>query len=391
MGHARSAEEVPFPVNEGAYAYRLLSELYYFKNKVMLSFYAGAKAVNLAETAGERHPVLARTYANAYVGLSTTGRNWAARIYKRLALTTSEKVNKSYVTAPVLVRLGMYDVVRGQWTSARSLIEQSITLYDKMNDKRGWNEAQYLLGFLTYIKGDFGNGADRFDDLAISAQLIGNTDHRVVGLSGYAMNLLALGKTRLAVVQLEQAKPLWEHPHLEPAALLYSQSVYALAAARQGEIERAISVAANALEQLDSAFHPSVMASPFGALLLAQVYVELAKDNDAAAPVDEALERILVALNRLGKTFAVVAPYLELYKGHAAHFAGRDSRARRHWQTALNIGREMAIPYVEGMAHFTLFQQAEIDSSDWNTHRAGASRIFEELSAEYYLEQLKKR
>ena len=381
------AENLAF-ATEAAHIYRMLAEVAYLLNDQSLAHWAGALALNLGESVGERHPDLARAYANAFIGMSQQRRDGVARIYKRLALSTIEKQNRDTIKAPVLLKLGTYDMVKGQWMSAEGFIERAATLFDKVGDKRGWEDTQYMIGFLSYFKGEFWRGAEVFDGLALSAQRINHTDHRVVGLTGYALHLLALDKLRLATSQMQQAKPLWTHEYVQPVTRFFSQSVFALVTLRSGHYPNARTAADEALALLQDDFRPLAHGVLFGVLALAEVYLTLWELKQSADNLAPALDQLHAALHRLAKHYPAAQPYQLLYDGHHAWIQGKSARAHQLWHKAHKASNKLALPYAEAIAHYNIAIHSD-NAATRTAHLAQAQTLFESLKAAYYLDRIK--
>ncbi|MCI0713978.1 MAG: AAA family ATPase [Chloroflexi bacterium] len=383
--HLGSADNVPF-ASEAAFSYRLLAEVAYFEGETRLGIYSALNAVNSAEAASERHPELARAYANIYAASQRLNRPAIARIYKRLALHTAESMNKPYISAPVMTRMGLYDIIKAQWLSAQGFLEKAATLYDQVGDKRGWNDAQLLLGFISYFKADFWQGADTFDALALNAQKINNADHRVRGLVGYAMHLLALNKTRLAMSQIQQARPLWDSELVLPATRFFGKSFNALVTLRSGQAGRARKDADEALAMLDDAVRRISPLSLFGTLALAEVYLGLWELPEHRTGTAQALAAIKSKTDVFKKSFRAAKPFLLIFEGQYAWTQGKHSRARALWQDALHSAKDVTIPYAAGIAHYRLGLHADA-AEERQRHFTTARQLFEPLQADYYLEQ----
>lgn len=383
-----SAENIPL-ISEATRAFRILVEIYYFADKGNEAIYCGLRVLNLAETLGEKHPELARAYANIYVGFSLRQQNRFARVYKRLALSTIEKLNKPNISAPVLTRIGMYDVIKGQWTSARGFIEQAANLYKRAEEKRGWSDTQLLLGFLNYFQADFWEGGGIFDEVAINAQRINNLDHRILGLSGYALHLLALDKLRLAMGQLQQAKPHWDNPSVQNATAFFSQALFAVAILRSGHLPRAHDAAKDALHRLPNAYRRIDPSAFLGTFALMDVFLELHQADAHRADAENYLAILHEGLLRYKQHFTAVHPYINLLDGRYALQMGHADNAHKLFDKALKQSQANSLPWVTGYSYFAL-AQIETHQAKKADYLALALEVLEEAQATYDVNRVRQ-
>jgi tetratricopeptide (TPR) repeat protein len=129
---------------EAARSYAILGEIYFINNKALPAIYCAIRSLNLAEKTGPC-PELVRGYATMAGAAALLPARRLARVYNRLAERTAQAVNDLSTFAWLLSTRSYFTLGMGQWKETRETVERATAIYDRLGDRRRWEQYSGLL------------------------------------------------------------------------------------------------------------------------------------------------------------------------------------------------------------------------------------------------------
>ena len=366
-------------------ALQQVTKIYFYNAESFMFLDVTLKGLNLAEAAGPSS-VLARNYASmcAMCGLLSQHR-FAVR-YGELALETARQVNDLPAEGWVNLACGLYYVGMGNWPTARRLLDRALELFERLGDRRQWEEACSVTAPSWYWTGDFARSIDYRRRAYVSARERGDPQIQIWGAVGEAQCLVRQGDAAGAVALLERNQALLR----ESEDSLWFYGVLALAHWQAGSRELAMHAAAEASQRLGK-YRPTAAQVVDGYTFLAELFIDAWEaGDDLHAPglssPQEMAGRALKSLATFAGTFPVGRPSLLRLQGMQAWLAGKQGKAHKLWQRSLIEAQRLEMPYEEARALYELGSRsddgagkAQLAEADAIFHRIGAVRDFDGL------------
>lgn len=378
-----------------AIAYDRLGQIHYLANEVISASYAVVRGVNLAEKAGYS-PTLAIAYANISLLCGLFSRVRWADIYAHLAEKMARKFHDLPAQAAIALRLSVYRATIGQWEQAIAEGQRALRLYQQLEDRRNWGDCLTILGSITFLQGRFGDSITYCAALQTLSNVGYNVEHRIWAICGQALNLLNLGRLEEALALVEPLSALIDQRRIGSTEEALYHSFLAIARLRQGEKTAALQAANVAVNSLRG-ISPINLAIGISYSSLAEVYLTLweqaasdagVKDETNIQHLQTQAQQVCQALGRFAWLFPMRRPFAYLYQGRYDRLAGQSRKARRNWLKSLTHAQRLAIPYVEGAAHFQIGRHLPLGEARRESHLRRAVEVFETLDAAYDLAQV---
>ena len=353
------------------------------------SVYANLRVLNLAEQAREPSPELARMYSNMCVTVGILAWHSQARRYGNLARQTVAMLDSLPTLAWVLYTVGIYYVGIGQWAQAKDAVAQATEIFERLGDRRNWAFSVTNLCFLAGFQGDFARWVENASTIYRVAHANEHAEHQAWGLSGQALALLRLGQIEQAAKQMDMALPLFASLPSSGLGGIFAQGTSAILCLRQGQLDLAQQAAATTGRLLSKTLIPYYsLLDSYAAV--ADVYLALwEQGNTSQAPATSELRGLArqacKALHRFARTYPIGQPHAWLCQGLCDWLDGKPARAQRAWLKSIARAKQMAMPYLEGLAHYELGRHAT--GNEQQIHLTYAIEIFERLDTQYDLQR----
>lgn len=390
LGHDRDRSEV---ILEAAGAYLRLGEVYYFANEIVPAMDTAFRALNLAESAGQASPELARAYANTCFSASVLGLQGPAEAYSRLAQQTAQRLSDLPALAHVLLVTSIHNSNAGKWDEVQVAVEQARAINERLGERRWWGEDLVLLGFMAYYRGEFARGIKLFADAYTLACQIGNLQQQPWGLFGQAQGLIRLGRSSDAVPLLEEALTS-PSADVDRRVKVNTYALLALARLRRGELELARVAAQAAAERIAKIRTSDATYSLDAYADVAEVFLALWESGVKSGQPESELRTLAAsaqqackALRQFASTYPIAQPRAWLWQGLYEWLSGKPVQAQQAWRKSLEHAERLAMRYDEALTHFEIGRHLPMDDSTRTKHLTRAQEIFSQLGAGYDLAQ----
>jgi class 3 adenylate cyclase/tetratricopeptide (TPR) repeat protein len=355
-----------------------LAENYMWERRQVPMLACTLLSVNAAERAG-RIETSARSYAMLGFSLGVSRLHGLADAY----FSRAEATAIAHEDLPGRVftgySRGVYLIGIGRWAASRASIEAAIPLSLELGDAQEIEMVDTSLANLEFMTSELRSASRRYKNLQAAAQSRANLQHEAWGLYGDARSLVPLGELELAERQLHAALTIFR---IAPESIseLICHGLLADVHLERGEIDAALSQAAQAMKHIDSSM-PTVVTALQGYSGAARAYLagfarELGRpDQDAArARARQACGR----LRQYALFFPIGWPRAHLAWGCYLWLSGKRDAARRRFAKALRAAERLGMPYETALAHQYLLLAG---GGDAQLHAAAMTRIFQQIGA----------
>jgi hypothetical protein len=232
-----------------------------------------------------------------------------------------------------------------------SSLERAVDLYDRLGDRRNWEESSSVLGICHGYQGRFAEGARLFAPAYASARV--RADQQSTFWAGQleAFCRLRLGETETAQARLaELASTVTAMPVSEQ---INQFSPSALAALRLDDRPGARDLAARALQAVRRPTNAYWIHHSLG--MLAETLLSLWETEEDAAcrrALRRDAEEVSGALRAFSRSVPISRPASALWSGLHAQLSGDSRRAQRLWQQGLAEAQRRGMAYEEARTHF---------------------------------------
>jgi hypothetical protein len=380
--------EGPEVVIEAVRAYERLCNIYYLSGAAMWTVWAGIRALNLAEAAGEHSSELARAYATCCLGAGCAGWHALATRYRHRARALSSASEDRATHAGVLVTTSFYDISVGHWAAVHDALPQARTIWADLGDQRRWEESTGCLGLALFYQGAVARGAALFAEVAASAQRRRDPQLQVHGLAAQADMVLRLGQIDAARALGEQGLALCaaQATHFAGDVTIPSLHVtMARVALRQGQWLHAY----QEVEQAAALLTQAGLAAPWALEAyagLAEVYLTLWEmrsppGSSQGQALARAARRACHTLAAYARQMPIARPRALLQRGRYAWLRGKRRQAYRAWRAGLAAAVRFEMPYEQGLAHYEIGRHAALPDAVRQDNLRRACALFLQVEA----------
>jgi tetratricopeptide (TPR) repeat protein len=362
-----------------------IGELCYYENEWLLGLALMLQIVNLTREDEPSHEL-----AQAYAGLALVAVHFKqaglADLYIRLAQQTARQVGKlesrafvQEVAALAYLRLGRLD-------QSESASLQAAEIFERIGDRRRWEECLSYLTEIAAARGRFTRGIEVDQQMVASARRRGDFQVMLMALEEIINFQLILCQTAEAQESIQTGLEALEQVKDDRFEILYTARL-AQVYLRQSNLQLAGQTLERALRLYPDTAPAlySISALP----TLASVALELWQERDQPA----ADRQRLLALVRKNLKEAPSDPRLNSgwlawrLRGWEAWLSGKPLQARYAWLRSFRSAERLNLPYETGLAHKLLAQFSA--GKTRQAHLLKAQEIFERLGAVYDLEQVR--
>lgn len=359
---------------EAARASERLTEVHYFANQKLPSFYAVMQALNLAEAVGPS-PELVRAYSSMCLGMGVVKQHGMAIAHRERALAADRELADPNSHTWMLGLLGTYALGVGDWVEGRERFTEAIAANRQIGDWTRWANCVLPRAWIMLSQGELGPAAREFDAVVTAERRYDQVVLHAIALGGQAVLSLRFGRAgdaERALVLCDQGFRVLGGKR-DRAAEILLHGTAALAASRTGEVER-MRVA------VDAGIALVHKTDPIGSYLV-EGYAGLAeaavRDFLAAPEREQASDQATAAFQAFGDPFPIGAPRAKLFRGLHERQRGNDRKAVRLWRAGLEVARRLGMPFDEALLREAL---GEADA---------AERLFVDLGTAWHLDRLR--
>lgn len=366
-----------------AEVYEHLYEIYLFTHEQIAMAYTGLKGLNLAERAGSG-PQLMWAYAFVSLLAKTAKLGGLGDQYAQWARELTRTVPDLSTQAGAFLRLGLPQLMAGNWEQGGTHLEQAIALADRLGDRRKRLECCAIIGNAALYQGNHAKSAEFFSKARLESQ--GELQYLCWGISGEASPMMRTGRLLEAAEWMEAAIDLFDsNPDRLLGVIFWGQ--LAQTYIRLGRVEEAWPIAVKVLDWLSEMPITYVLEAYFGVAEVALTLLERYPDRlPVARPVLlRAAKRVCRMGHQASGMFPIGEPQAWLWQGHYDWLHGRKSRAMRAWRRCLEVSERLRIPYEAAQAHYELGRHLPSGHAERSAHLRAAAEGFERLGSGYEL------
>jgi predicted ATPase/serine/threonine protein kinase len=369
---------------EAARIHDRLQQISFFRGEGLPIFYAGIRALNLAETASPSIE-LAAAYANAHAVTGVVPLRALSESYYQQAVETLKRHGDPATESYLMTLHGIYRTGLGRWADAEAAFNRAAFLAEELKYRRRSEEVAGVQGVLAYFCGSFERAAECAERQHQSA-IRGDSQTRCWGLLARAQVLLAWDRLDEAAADIRAAKELL--PVLGRPEQIWAHGLLALTHLRQGAVAEAYGAAETALRRIAEAppvahycieAYSAVAETTIG--LLHRGYVPPA---GSPALVETAARRASRALRATARVFPIAWPRYWRALGLRRWSLSRKLSAVACWRKSLEYALSLQMPYDEAIARLLLSRSLhEGQGTDRAMHSGRAQQLFESLGVRW--------
>lgn len=375
-------------LQERAYIYKMLAEVYLFFNDTVPTAYAALRALNTAELAGPS-PELVRAYGDMAPAMPLLRLRRQGGHYRQRALRTAEEVGDPAATAYAHLSTGYYEAGEGDWGRARQSFERANQFHEAVGDLNLLGIGFDLLAHVAALEGQLGEHRSLSQDLLELSERSGSLQHKTWGLDGLALNAilsqgsdgleeaLALASDSLALIDQFPAAT-------ERMTVLTHLAEIRLMLGDEGEALSLCNQAADIMAQSP----PASFALWTCYFALPSVLLELLERGPSSDAGDLQRQARWAAqqLRAFSKSYPIGRPRAEVVAGVLDFLTGRRKRGIHRCRTGIRFAEELGMPLEEAFAHCQLGRSLPDDDARRADHLSAAEDIYARHSARKGLE-----
>ncbi len=361
------------PGREVAAAYNRLGRVRYYMSEIMPGTNCVLRALNAGEAVGPS-PELATAYAGAMILAGLLNWRRVARVYARLAETTTRAAGQMPNQSVVITYLCMHHLGLGEWDRVDALVHESLDYAERLRDHHQTGEALTVLAMLECFRADYPAALAAAARMIDASKRSGNAMH-----AAWAMNIqgechMRLGHPEEAVSWLaaSAAALVGNKDRTEEIRI---EGMLAGLASRAGDRAAAAghAAAAEAVAREVTAVTCSTLEGFAG---VAEARFALAEADPAAAAARSAAAAALAALRRYARLFPPGEARAALYEGRARLLAGSPAKAVRAWRRGLASAVRLRMRFDAALMHDALGRHAPPGSPDRREHLGAAAELY---------------
>jgi hypothetical protein len=372
-----------------------LTEIYFHRSDPLRTLYSVFRSLNLAELAGPS-PELARgySYLGSLLGFLTLHR--AANAYFARAWKVAEDIDDPASRVSVTIARTAYYTGVGRWQEATGLLDEAITISDRLGDRRRSDDCGILSLLIKILEGRFGESLDLANSLYSSAKQRLNSRIQSEALYGKGWCLRELNRLDELQASVDELDSL-RTAQLKIGGRHQKQDVhclYALLHFDRGDVvaaRREVDLAVQALTR--NSFYNDILVHS----AITEVYLGLwqharaagtAGNNEDHSNLENSFRRACAALARYNRIFPIGKPLLYLRQGQYLWAKEQPAKAIRNWQSSLKAATGLQAEYYQGVAHLDLALHLPASDPLQAQHQSEASEILSKLGAVHDLARL---
>lgn len=359
--------------------YVKIAEIDYFRNATVLMMYEGISNLNVAENLG---PSLELAGAYATMGLicGFIPIRRLAEKYMGLSRATIEAGNQPSEIGEIYEYFGIYQSGAGRMKEAKDAFQYAVDVFERIGDKRLWEENATLLSMVLIPQGEIDQSARLREQCYRVSMERGSTSTQGWALLGQAEIAILRGQLGPAIDCLEKARPLAEE--IGVGEKIWHQGLLARAYWRKGRHELARQ-AAEQTARLTAKAVPVNFYALEGYSSQAEVWLRILELETGLAPARESARQSIKSMDKFAKVFPLGQSRASIWKGLYHWLTGKTSRAHALWRDALSVAQQRGLPFDQALAHYEIGRHLKLDDPAGRQHLQQAVEIFDRLGAVY--------
>lgn len=342
-------------LSERTDALRILAKAFFHESNPAPLLYTNLCNLNYSEHLGPSS-ALALIHSHMLLTLGVFQMHRWARSYGRRSLEIARRCDDPGTLVTVLVNHGVYHTGNGEWSSAREVLEEGISLAEQLGDHTQWGECVAILADAAQLEGDLARSGALYAELATSAERRGNTVQAGWSMRPRVLEALQGGDPEAAIGILTNGLPAM---NAGPDALIKidAHGLLALAQARAGDWSAALESIARANALIEPANPPVTYPRHLGLGAVAEACLLLLERSVAdGAPRTEQRQLHGLAtlacrnLHRYRRVFAIGAPAAWRYQGWLHAVLKRPRRARTAFDKSIAAAVRLKMSEAESLA-----------------------------------------
>jgi eukaryotic-like serine/threonine-protein kinase len=340
-----------------AQSYERIFQAEFYRNRILEAVFGALRAFNLAESASDLSPILARNLATMGTLLGVVPLHAFAVYYAERARDAAARIDDLSARSWALQVTSIYYLGRAAWEKLR--IEEALQIAREIGDQRRMAEMSVLPTWGIFMQAKFQEALERYQAGIELGTRIGDKQTITWASQGRVSTLMRMGRSEEAMAVNDDPKVKW---------------VFSLGYLRLGQYEEAEA----ALEPLVKRMgHRPMQVYQFDMFAtIAEVRVKIYE----AAPTEQRrlAARIAVeTLGRYGKVFPISKPRALLWRGLLLYQEGQQNKAKKLWEESLALACKLELPYDIALAHYELGRHGSKE------HLSQAAEEFECIGASY--------
>lgn len=375
LGKARN----PQINREASRLYVKLAQIDYYRNETMLLMYESLSNLNVAESLGPSLE-LAGGYGSMGLICGFIPLRNLAENYMRLSRATIEAGNQPAEIGEIYEYFGIYQSGAGQIAEAHKAFQYAVDAFERIGDKRLWEENATLLSMVLMPQGELDRSAQMRDQLHVVGMQRGSPRTECWALLGKAEIAILRNQFESVYDWLQKAKPLADE--IGVGEKIWTQGLFARAYWRQDQRELA-EQAATLTAELTAKAMPVNFYSLEGYSSQAEVFLRLFESTTGSKELMKKALQAVKAMDKFARVFPLGEARALIWKGLYHWLTGNAQKANKHWQTGLAAAEQRGIPYDQALAHYEIGRHLKHNDPACHKHLQKALDIFDQLGAAY--------
>ncbi len=363
--------------------YVKIAEIDYFRNATVLMMYEGITNLNVAENLG---PSLELAGAYATMGLicGFIPVRRLAENYMGLSRATIEAGNQPSEIGEIYEYFGIYQSGAGRVKEATDAFQYAVDAFERIGDKRLWEENATLLSMVLMPQGEIDRSARLREQLYKVGMERGSTSTQGWALLGQAEIAILRGQFESAIDRLEKARPLAQE--IGVGEKIWHQGMLARVYWRQGSHEPARQ-GAEQTARLTAKAVPVNFYALEGYSSQAEVWLGILESENSSGAARESARQSIKAMDKFARVFPLGQSRAFIWKGLYHWLTGETGRAHALWHDALSVAQQRGLPFDQALAHYEIGRHLKLDDPACRQHLQQAVDIFDRLGAVHDLKK----
>jgi class 3 adenylate cyclase/tetratricopeptide (TPR) repeat protein len=367
-------------LRERARAFRMMGEISFFENDTLSVIHSTITSVNLNERAG-KSAELAELFGNMGLIMSFIPIHKAARFYFRRGREVAESVERTASKAYVGLVNGLYLIGIGDWAGVDEVAGEAVQIFRQIGDRRRLGEALSILCMAAHLRADYAKSIQLYKELFAVGADSHNVQQETWGIDGQAGNYFRIGEFAEATRLLAEASPRLDVSK-DVSELFIFKATCAVLNLYEGNFASALATARQATAMGVQASSVYSMLEGFAGLAeVILILWERQYPPPEGFSFPEAGAQVVKDFAAYAKRFPIGRPRALVWQGQYDWLSGSHEKAQRIWARALQLAKEMKMPYEEALAHKIIGAHLSEMEPNRKEHLAQAKRIHERLGA----------
>ena len=298
----------------------------------------------------------------------------------RLSRATIEAGNQPAEIGEIYEYFGIYQAGAGQLEDANKAFQYAVDAFERIGDKRLWEENATLLSMVLTPQGEIERSTQLWERLYTIGVHRGSTNTQCWSLLGQAEIAILRNQLQTALDLLEKAKPLADE--IGVGEKIWHQGLLAQAYWRHGNPHLAEQAAHVSLAMTAKATPVNFYARE-GYAGPVEVYLRMLESKLENGALRKAAWKSARSLDKFAKVFPLGQSRALTWHGVYAWLTGDVDKAHKLWQLSLAAAERLGIPYDRALAQFEIGRHLKMEDPARLQYLQNALALFDQLGATY--------